>query len=189
MRTTVAILLLLVCPPSLAVDLARAEPESKLAGLEALELEVKHWEGTFGTYLQPAAGDRIVFDPSKLGRRGLVTAHSASGPRGSFVLDHLRVERDVTEGDEATGWRRRIVLKGRRAEKDLEKTVLELVMWRIVAKSEFRDGRTVALNGNETHATLRVHSLRDDETIREFGSALAYHNLDTEARIPSKPLR
>ncbi|MGE0229711.1 MAG: hypothetical protein AB7U23_14500 [Dehalococcoidia bacterium] len=185
---TFAVLLFLLMPP-VASGPARCEPESPLAQLGSTELEVRHWEGTFGTYLQPAVGDRIVFDPSRLGRSGLVTVVPASGAGGAFPLDHLRVELDVRQGDEATGWTRRIVLKGRRSEMIAEKTVLELVLKRVVATSEVCDGRTVALTGNETSATLRIYSLRDDETIREYGSALAYHDLDAGTRIPSKPSR
>ena len=185
MRILLPLSLLTACLLGLSVPPTDAgDAESPLSSLSRLDLEVQHWEGTFGTYLVPQRGDRVVLDVDRIGKEGLVSLHAGEGRTGSFDLDHLATEHDTTEGDAAAGWTRRVVLVGRRDATDTNQTVLELVMRYEVTRFEDRDGRRVQLSGNRTHATLRIHTLRDDETLREYALATLFHDRDSGLRIP-----
>jgi hypothetical protein len=187
MRVITCGIVALVLGGALATSLP-ADPVSPIRKLQRFEMAVDHWEGTFGTYLGPKPGDVVTVDLDQVGKEGLITLRPAEGPGGAFPLSFLRVEKDETTGDAVEGWRRRVILKGQSPGDAHAKTILELVVQYVVARSEQRNGRTVALTGNETHAALRLHTVLTDETIREYGRATAYHARDSGFRRPA-PLR
>jgi hypothetical protein len=166
-------------PHVLAVQDEHAWP---LADVQRFELEVEHWEGTFGTYLHPATGDVVVLDLARLGTRELLALRHQVG--GTFDLGFLAVEEDTLSGGPEPGWTRRVVLKGRHAPDHPLKTILELVIRYEVERFAEQDGRRVRASDNVTNVLMRVHTLREDETLQEYGRARAYHDRDHGVRIP-----
>ena len=104
---------------------------------------------------------------------------------GHFDLAHLKPVVDTVEGDAAHGWTRRVVLKGRRSPDAAEETVLELTVQHQLERYDTADGRRVKLTSNQIHVALRLHTLRDDDTIREYGRASAFNDRDSGVRTPA----
>jgi hypothetical protein len=160
----------------------RQEDGGPLRDQQRFELEVRYWEGGFGSYLQPGEGRRLVLDLARLGEHGLLTIDGDPGL--GFDLGFLEVARDTTEGDAEHGWTRIVVLKGRRSADSPDKTVLELVARHEVERFEERDGKRIRLSDDVTNVNLRIHTVRDDDTLQEFGRARSYHDRDAGVRIP-----
>jgi len=144
-----------------------------VSALRRFELEVVHWEGSFGSYVHPAPGGRVVVDLAAVGSPGVIGIPLEEADRlATFDLAHLRPVSDEVEGPGDYGWFRRVVLAGRRAGAT-EKTVLELTIQYEVERTTKIDGRRVRQRSNVTHYGLRLHTLREDDTIREYGRARA----------------
>ena len=104
---------------------------------------------------------------------------------GHFDLAHLEPVLDTVEGDAAHGWTRRVVLSGRRRSVARERTVLELTIQHQRERYDVAHGRRRKVTSNQTHVALRLHILRDDGTIREYGRANAFHDRDSGRRVPA----
>ena len=84
----------------------------------------------------------------------------------------------MVEGDEKTSWHRRIILKGSRDSGHDERTILEIRIQYELERFEDRDGRRIKQTSNQTHYFLTLHTVRSDETIREYGKAYRTHDRD-----------
>ncbi|MEM7167562.1 MAG: hypothetical protein AAF581_19070 [Planctomycetota bacterium] len=168
--------------------LAPSDDAPPVNSMSVHTLDVKYWQGSFGSFMFPAAGSTIRVDLSKVGTNQLLAAFPAAtedskpspAPLGFWPLSHLKVSTDVTKGDDTRGWTRRVVLKGRRpgSGKNSEQTVLELTIMYEVERFEEQDGRRVKLTSNMTHVMFTLHTLLADDTIREYGRATRSYSRD-----------
>jgi hypothetical protein len=164
---------------SLASPGQEPKRDDPISSMQRFELQVVHWEGSFGTYSATGPGATLIVDLSKVGTRELTSV--PWGTEGAFLhfdLAFLAPVSDVTEGDAQRGWSRRVVLAGRPEAEDPYRTVLDLLIQYEVEAHEVVGDRRVKQRANMTHLNFRLHSLRADDTIYEYGRARATQDRD-----------
>lgn len=172
---------LLSFEPPRAPQVATPAPVSSL---QRFTLEFARCEGSFGTYFSPGPGRVAELDLERAGDAGLLRMEGAPGNSGALHPDQLLRVRDSIDGSEELGWTRRVLLKGRLEGGDEETTLELLVQHEVEGWKQGERGR-VEQHGNVTNVTLRVHTLRADDTAREDALARGYHDRDADVRVPA----
>jgi hypothetical protein len=137
-----------------------------LSSLLQLEFNIVHTEGTFGSEVIPKPGDKIVVTLKGNSRLDIFVSSMGHPMAGLIDPYPSQIVSDVLDGNAQTGWNRRVVAKtGMRTGSREETTVLELVIRHTV---EHHDENGLKIGSNKSFHQLRLHTLRDDQTVREY---------------------